>query len=143
MTGCCIPKNTNYPFFRTLLASLIAVSGATTVDWVGTSMGGIIGMALASLPGSPIRRLVLNDIGPFVSGASRQANTALAQMASCFETEAEGIEFVLETRRAFGPFSPEAARKFARDSLVQAADGKWRMHYDPRIAHGRRRIRIR
>lgn len=127
----------NYPYFRSLLASLIAVSGAETVDWVGTSMGGILGMVLASLPRTPIRRMVLNDIGPFISGASRAANTNKAAAAAVFGSEQEAIDFVLESRKSFGPFTPEAADKFARDSLMRSADGQWRLHYDPRIIYGR------
>ena len=127
----------NYPFFQTLLAALIAVSGAATVDWVGTSMGGILGMALASQPGSPIRRLVLNDIGPFISGASRAANTNVTAATTVWPDEETAIAAVLEYRKAFGPFTPAAARKFARDSLVASADGGWRLHFDPRIMTGR------
>lgn len=131
------PADYNYPYFQSLLASLIAVSGASSVDWVGTSMGGILGMCLASLPRTPIRRLVLNDIGPFISGASRAANTNRAAAAAVYPSEQEAIEFVLETRKSFGPFTPEAAMKFARDSLMRSADGQWRLHYDPRIIYGR------
>lgn len=127
----------NYPLFQNLLVSLIAVTGAEQVDWIGTSMGGILGMGLASKPGSLIRRLVLNDIGPFISGAARAANAGLADAATPFATEEDGIEFIIRTRAAFGPFSDEAARKFARDSLVQSAEGKWRVHYDPRITADR------
>jgi len=131
------PGDYNYGFFQSILGSVIAVSGAETVDWIGTSMGGILGMGLASRPGSPINKLVLNDIGPFISGEARAANSDRAAAASVYDTEKQAIDFVLETRKAFGPFTKKAARKFARDSLVRSADGKWRLHYDPRIIHGR------
>jgi len=127
----------NYPFFQNLLVSLIAVAGARQVDWIGTSMGGILGMGLASKPGSLIRRLVMNDIGPFIGGEARAANAGLADAAVPFETEEEGIAFIVKTRAAFGPFTPDGARKFGRDSLAQSADGKWRVHYDPRITADR------
>jgi pimeloyl-ACP methyl ester carboxylesterase len=134
------PEDYNYTFFRSLLVSVIAVTGAKQVDWIGTSMGGILGMGLASRPGSLIRRLVLNDIGPFISGASRGANADAAASGSApFETEEEGIAFIAETKKAFGPFTPEASRKFALDSLARSADGKWRIHYDLRIVAGRDR----
>lgn len=129
----------NYPFFQSLLVSVIAVTGAKQVDWIGTSMGGILGMGLASKPGNLIRRLVLNDIGPFISGESRGANADLAGAAVPFETEEDGIAFITETKKAFGPFTPQALRKFALDSLARSADGKWRIHYDPRIIAGRDR----
>jgi pimeloyl-ACP methyl ester carboxylesterase len=44
--------------------ALIARLGAAQVDWIGTSLGGVVGMVLAGLPGTPIRRIVINDIGP-------------------------------------------------------------------------------
>src|SRR5258708_7287546 len=50
--------------------ALIARLGVEAVDWVGTSMGGLIGLMLAAMPESPIRRLVLNDIGPFIPKAA-------------------------------------------------------------------------
>jgi len=127
----------NYPFFQSLLVSLIAVTGAKRVDWIGTSMGGILGMNLASKPGSLIRRMVMNDIGPFIGGEARAGNAGLADAAIPFSSEAEGIEFIARTRSAFGPFTEQAARKFGGDSLVQSAEGKWRVHYDPQITAGR------
>ena len=127
----------NFGFFQSIIASVIAVSGAASIDWIGTSMGGIMGMDLAGRPGSPIRRMVLNDIGPFINGASRAANAGLADSATTFETEEEAVQFVLETRKAFGPFTADGAQKFALDSLVRSVEGKWRMHYDPRITQGR------
>jgi pimeloyl-ACP methyl ester carboxylesterase len=127
----------NYPFFQSLLVSLIAVTGARQVDWIGTSMGGILGMGLAGRPGSLIRRMVMNDIGPFISGEARAANAGLADAAVPFETDQDGIDFIVKTRSAFGPFSKKAAQKFGRDSLARSADGKWRVHYDPRITGDR------
>lgn len=127
----------DYGYFRQVLAGLIARTRAEQVDWIGTSMGGILGIGLASQANTPIRRMVLNDIGPFISGASRAANSDRVAQASVYETEEEAIAFVLETRKAFGPFTPEAARKFAKDTLVRSADGRWRTHNDPRIIHGR------
>ncbi|GIR54769.1 MAG: hypothetical protein CM15mP62_22400 [Rhodospirillaceae bacterium] len=100
-------------------------------------------MEIAAQKASPIQRLILNDIGPFVSGASRQANAALANAAGEYETEAEAVAFVLESKKAFGPFTEEAAHKFALDSISRSSDGKWRMHYDPMITHSRRKIRYR
>lgn len=131
------PNDYGHPYFRSVLAALLARVGAESVDWIGTSMGGILGIGLASEPGSPIRRMVLNDIGPFISGESRANNAALATSATVYDTEKEAIEFVLEARKAFGPFTLEAAQKFARDTIVRGEDGRWRAHYDPRITHGR------
>src|SRR5262249_37392178 len=59
-----------YPQYCADMNALIARLGVESVDWVGTSMGGLIGLMLAALPGAPIRRLVLNDIGPLVPKAA-------------------------------------------------------------------------
>ena len=61
------PALYGYPQYMSDMTALIARTGAESVDWVGTSMGGILGMFLAAQPNTPIRRLVVNDIGPFIS----------------------------------------------------------------------------
>ena len=94
-------------------------------------------MELASKTNNPINKLVLNDIGPFVSAEGRAGNAALASAAGIYDTEEEGVQFIPESKKAFGPFTPEAAQKFARDSLSKTETGKWRLHYDPKIVTGR------
>ena len=63
------PAAYGYPQYLADMNALIARAGAARVDWVGTSMGGLIGMMLAAQANSPIRRLVINDIGPFIPKA--------------------------------------------------------------------------
>ena len=128
------------PLFHNILVSLIARLGVDSVYWIGTSMGGRLGIELAAQKASPIRRLILNDIGPFASGASRKANAALAEAAGEYQTEADAEKFVLESKKAFGPFTEEAAKKFALDSLSKFSNGKWRLHYDPMITHSRKKL---
>ena len=57
-----------FPTYLAVLSALYARLDVTALDWVGTSMGGLIGMLFACLPQSPVRRLVLNDVGPVVAG---------------------------------------------------------------------------
>ena len=57
------------PQYCSDMTVLMAALDATEVDWIGTSLGGLIGMVLAALPGSPIRRIVINDIGPHLPWA--------------------------------------------------------------------------
>ncbi len=102
------------------------------VDWIGTSMGGLIGMMLAAGESPPIARLVLNDIGPFVS------KQALAQIKSYlalelrFATLAEAEEHLRFIHAPFGPLSDEQWRYLTYYSVVADDDG-WRLHYDPAI----------
>ncbi|MGZ0189421.1 MAG: alpha/beta fold hydrolase, partial [Alphaproteobacteria bacterium] len=120
-----------YPLYETVCASMIALTGADDVTWIGTSMGGILGMRLAAKRGSPIKRLVLNDIGPFIPKEGRADNQANFGKDPRYATEAEGIQNVRETRSVFGPFSEKDWDKFGRDSLRQLPDGQWTLHYDP------------
>ena len=57
------------PQYCSDMTALIAALGAVEIDWVGTSLGGLIGIVLAALPGNPIRRMVINDIGPYLPWA--------------------------------------------------------------------------
>ncbi|MDX1669691.1 MAG: alpha/beta hydrolase, partial [Limnobacter sp.] len=61
-----LPSGAMYvvPFYVQACVALVARANAQTLDWLGTSMGGLIGMGYAGLPGCPIRKLILNDVGP-------------------------------------------------------------------------------
>jgi pimeloyl-ACP methyl ester carboxylesterase len=118
----------------TLIARVTANSDDGKVDWFGTSMGGLIGMKLASFNGTPIRKLVLNDIGPVLDP------TALARIGDYigrdlrFATFEEGAAFVRAVSTSFGPHSDEEWHKLASDVLRQAPDGSWVRHYDLALA---------
>jgi len=124
----------------TLIARVTANSEAGRVDWFGTSMGGLIGMMLASMPGTPIDRLVLNDIGPVLDqGAMRRIADYIGQDLRFpdFET---GARFVKEVSTSFGPHSEDEWNKLARDVLRQAPNGEWVRHYDLALAETFRAI---
>lgn len=123
-----------YPLYDTVCAAALARSGADQVTWIGTSMGGNLGMRLASRPGTPIAKLVLNDIGPFVPADGRRHNQADFGKDPRFDSAETGIAHVRETRSVFGPFDEAGWQKFGRDSLRQLPDGQWTLHYDPGLA---------
>ncbi len=114
---------------------LIARAGSPAVDWVGTSMGGLIAMAIAAGPLSPIRRLVLNDIGPFVPAAALARIAAYATVpAPVFESLEEAETHYREIHADFGPMSDADWADLTRHSTVPTADGAgWRPHHDPAI----------
>jgi pimeloyl-ACP methyl ester carboxylesterase len=118
----------------TLIARVTANDEAGTVHWVGTSMGGLIGMVLASLEGSPIRRLVLNDIGPVLDPAAMARIGEYIGQDMRFPSFEEGARFVREVSSSFGPHSDEEWRKLASDVLVQEPNGEWVRHYDIKLA---------
>ena len=122
------------PAYLAVLGALIARIGAAQIDWVGTSMGGRLGMYLAAQPNTPIRRLVLNDIGPHTPAEGRRHNSLNFGTDPRFDSLEEGIRTVRETRTAFGPMTDKQWEKFAVDSLRKLDDGRYTYHYDPGIA---------
>ncbi|MCS0627827.1 alpha/beta hydrolase [Telluria mixta] len=116
----------------TLIARVTA--GDEGVEWFGTSMGGLIGIALASLPGSPIRRMVLNDIGPVLDPVALGRIGDYIGQEIRFATFAEGAAYVRMVSTPFGPHSDAQWDKLARDVLVQQSDGQWALHYDLGLA---------
>lgn len=126
-----------YPLYETVAGEVIAMTGAPQVDWIGTSMGGVIGMRVAAMENSPIRKLVLNDIGPFVPAEGRRQNGASFGLDNRFASEAEGVQWVRKNRTAFGPFTDAEWEKFGRDSLRKLSDTEWGLDYDPGLAQTR------
>jgi pimeloyl-ACP methyl ester carboxylesterase len=118
----------------TLIARVTAVDDASEVHWFGTSMGGLIGMILASLPDSPIARLVLNDIGPTLDPAAMARIGEYIGQDVRFPSYEAGARYVREVSASFGPHSEAEWDKLARDVLVQNGDGQWTRHYDLGLA---------
>ncbi|WP_371766520.1 alpha/beta fold hydrolase [Massilia sp.] len=116
----------------TLIARVTA--GDEGVAWFGTSMGGLVGIALASLPDSPIRRMVLNDIGPVLDPVALARIGDYIGQAIRFATFAEGAAYVRMVSTPFGPHSDAQWDKLARDVLVQQPGGQWALHYDLGLA---------
>jgi pimeloyl-ACP methyl ester carboxylesterase len=115
------------------MAALIARIGATEIDWLGTSMGGLIGMMLAAQPNAPIRRLVLNDIGPFLpkAGLARLAEYVGKdpRFASLDELEA----YLRRVHAPFGPLSDQDWRHMALQGYRRLEGGGFGLAYDPAI----------
>jgi pimeloyl-ACP methyl ester carboxylesterase len=118
----------------TLIARVTADNADEAVHWVGTSMGGLIGMILASFEDSPIRRLVLNDIGPVLDGAALARIGEYIGQDVRFTSFEEGARFVKDVSSSFGPHSDDEWRKLASDVLVQEPGGDWVRHYDLGLA---------
>jgi pimeloyl-ACP methyl ester carboxylesterase len=109
---------------------------AVTIDWIGTSMGGLIGMLLAAKPGSPIRRLVLNDIGPFIPWGALYRLKGYVSGGGAFRSMAEVEVYLREACAQFGPLSDEQWRHLAEHSVVPASGGGpagLQLRYDPGI----------
>jgi pimeloyl-ACP methyl ester carboxylesterase len=128
------PTDYGYPVYLADTAALIARLGVEQLDIVGTSMGGIIGMFLASMPGSPIARLVINDVGPLIAreGVAR-IGTYVGEDPSFVDLAA--LEAALRVRAAsFGPLSDAEWRHLATISTRPKPDGTLGFAYDSHIA---------
>jgi pimeloyl-ACP methyl ester carboxylesterase len=121
------------PTYVTACSHLLAVLGMEGVDWVGTSMGGLIGMGVASLPGQPIRRMVLNDVGPFIPAAALARIKSYVGADPAFADLAALEAHLRRVHAGFGPMTDEDWRHLAATSAREAEDGTIRLHYDPAI----------
>ncbi|WP_176649856.1 alpha/beta fold hydrolase [Duganella sp. SG902] len=118
----------------TLLARVLPDAESQKVDWFGTSMGGLIGMGLASLPGNPIRKLVLNDIGPVLAPQALQRIGDYIGQDLRFDSFEDGAKFIRDVSLSFGEHTEQEWHKLATDVLRQDKDGKWVRHYDMGLA---------
>lgn len=118
----------------TLLARITAHPAVTTVDWFGTSMGGLIGIGIAALPDNPIGKLILNDVGPVLNMDALSRIGDYIGQAVRFQTFDEAARYIREISAPFGPHSDDEWRKLASDVLLQDQDGLWIRHYDPGLA---------
>jgi pimeloyl-ACP methyl ester carboxylesterase len=120
--------------YLTTLTALIAASGAETVGWVGTSMGGLLGMVMAAQPRTPIARLVINDIGPVIEPAALVRIGGYLGTDPAFDSESAIEAYVREVSAPFGPLTDAQWRHVVRTNVRRDADGRWRLGYDPGIA---------
>ena len=104
------------------------------VLWLGTSLGGICGMLLAAAQGTPITRLVLNDVGPFIPAASLRRIGSYIQAPERFDGLAALEAYLRGSQRGFVPMSDADWRHMAETSSRALPDGGLAMHYDPAIA---------
>ena len=123
-----------YPVYCADMAALIARSGAETVDWIGTSMGGVIGMLLAAQPNSPIRKLVINDVGPFIPKASLERLSTYVGKPVSYDSFEAFEQYIRVVSASFGPLTDAQWRHLTETTARRKADGRWETNYDPAIA---------
>jgi len=122
------------------MLAMLAQLQAGTLDWLGTSMGGLIGMALAGQPGLPpfaqMRRLVLNDVGPVIEWQALQRIGQYLGRTGAFADEQQAADALWKVSQTFGPHTPAQWLAFTRPMLKPLGDGSGRLtlHYDPGLA---------
>jgi pimeloyl-ACP methyl ester carboxylesterase len=124
----------DYPHYCAHVAALIAKLDVEQVDWVGTSMGGLIGMILAAMPNTPIRRLVMNDVGPFLSVAAIERIASYVGADPRFQTLDEAERYIREINATFGSLSDEQWQHVTRYYTRRTENGEIGLAYDPGIA---------
>jgi pimeloyl-ACP methyl ester carboxylesterase len=126
--------NAQYAADITTLIARLTADGPRDILWVGTSMGGIIGMLLASLPNTPIRRLVLNDVGGVVPRAAIARIVTYLGKDPRFATFKELEACVRTIAASFGQLTDAQWEHLTRHNGKQHPDGQWGFNYDPGIA---------
>jgi len=127
------PAGYQLPAYAADMVTLLARLNATTVHWVGTSMGGLIGMGLAALPESPIARLVLNDVGPTIQPDAIARIGSYLGLPMRWKSLDEAADYMLSISQGFGKHSREQWLALTRPMLKPEGDG-FKPHYDPGIA---------
>ncbi|MCY0858465.1 alpha/beta fold hydrolase [Cupriavidus sp. D39] len=131
------PRRYVVPQYVSDMVTLIARLNVEQLDWFGTSMGGLIGMGLAGLPKSPVRKLLLNDVGPRIAASAVERIGAYLGLPVRFKTFEEGLAYLQTISASFGRHTPEQWRELNGAILkpVQGAEGlEWGLHYDLAMA---------
>ena len=122
------------PVYLGTLAALIAASRADEVAWVGTSMGGLLGIVAAAQPGTPVARLVVNDAGPTIEPAALERIGQYFGTDPAFASYAELDAYVRNISAPFGPLTDAQWEHVVKTNARQRPDGTWCVGYDPGIA---------
>lgn len=128
------------PTYAADMLALLAQLNAGTLDWLGTSMGGLIGMVVAGFPEAPpfakVRRLVLNDVGPVIEWQALQRIGQYLGKTGAFASEQQAADALWAIATSFGPHTPAQWLALTRPMLKPLGDGSGRLtlHYDPALA---------
>jgi cobalt-zinc-cadmium efflux system protein len=114
------------------MTTLVARLNVTSVDWFGTSMGGLIGMVYAGMPDSPIRRILINDVGPRIEPESLKRLSSYVGQPFTYANRAEALTVLNRICASFGSHTPEEWERL-NGPLLQEVNDVWSLHYDPKI----------
>ena len=127
------PMHYQIPQYVADMVTLIARLNPAVLHWVGTSMGGLIGMGLAALPASPISKLVLNDVGPVLKAAALKRIGEYLGQAPVFADFASAEKYIRAVSASFGLKTDAQWKTLTQNSIKPAGSG-FTLHYDPAIA---------
>lgn len=124
----------NYPQYAADCFSVLAALGLKEVDWLGTSMGGLIGLMMAGTEYNPIRKLALNDVGPVIPYTALRRIAAYVSYTPRFPSLQEAERHCRAIYADFGIVGDEAWKRFTEITVKEDGQGGYVFHYDPGIA---------
>jgi pimeloyl-ACP methyl ester carboxylesterase len=127
------PMGYQLPAYVADMVTLLARLNARTLHWVGTSMGGLIGLGVASLPNSPIERLVLNDVGPTIQREAVARIGSYLGLPMHWATLEEAADYMLSISKGFGSHTRAQWLRLT-EPMLKPEPGGFKPHYDPNIA---------
>lgn len=116
------------------MVALIARLGVEQVDWLGVSLGGLMGMMLAAQPKTPVRRLVLDDIGGYVGVEALQQIATYVGQDPVFPDRASLEAYMRSVNTGYGPLTDAQWAHIIEHGHRIDENGQWRQHYDPKLA---------
>ena len=127
------PLSYHFPQFLADFRSLLAHEGIKEVHWIGTSMGGLLGMLLAAEPRSPVRSLVMNDVGAFLPADALVRISRNLRAPERFRARAQAEAHIRATHSDWGEIPARQWARLVRHG-IRKTEGGYRLHYDPQIA---------
>jgi len=127
------PMQYAVPQYVADIAQLVKTLGVSQVDWLGTSMGGLIGMVYAAMPNSPIRKMLINDVGPKIEAEAIARLGSYVGQPFSFANRADALNRLNTICASFGEHTPDEWEIYNGPMLIER-NGLWIMHYDPDIA---------
>ncbi|HEU0200053.1 MAG TPA: alpha/beta hydrolase [Burkholderiaceae bacterium] len=127
------PSHYVLPQYVADMVTLVARLDVEAVHWVGTSMGGLIGLSLAGQPGSPITRLVLNDVGPTIDAPALVRIGEYLGKPVRFANVDQAVDYITAISLPFGLRSRDEWREITESVIRRDGDG-YVLHYDPGLA---------
>lgn len=127
------PADYSYAQYQVDMTALLARLDVEKVDWIGTSMGGLIGLFLAAQPDNPIRSLLLNDVGPFIPKTALQRIADYVGLDNRFSSLEAVERHMRKVHAPFGPLTDGDWQEMARHGHRRRSDGSYGLAYDPAI----------
>lgn len=129
------PEHYALPQYALDMTTVLARLDVPRVDWIGTSLGGLVGMTLAGQAKAPIRKMVINDIGPYLPWAAlHRIGSYLRQAPQSFPDYQSAERYFREVLAPFGKLGDSDWRLLTEHSVAPDPSGRFRMLYDPGIA---------